>query len=45
MSISVTNLSKVYDTQIAVNDISFSIAKGEIVGFLGQNGAGKRTTM
>ena len=45
MSISVTNLSKVYDTQIAVNNISFSIAKGEIVGFLGPNGAGKSTTM
>ena len=45
MSISVSNLSKVYDTQIAVNNISFSIAKGEIVGFLGPNGAGKSTTM
>ena len=45
MSISASNLSKVYDTQIAVNDISFSIAKGEIVGFLGPNGAGKSTTM
>ncbi len=45
MSISVINLSKVYDTQIAVNNISFSIAKGEIVGFLGPNGAGKSTTM
>jgi len=45
MSISVSNLSKVYDTQIAVNDISFAIAKGEIVGFLGPNGAGKSTTM
>lgn len=45
MSIEVNNLSKMYDTQIAVNDISFSIAKGEIVGFLGPNGAGKSTTM
>ena len=45
MSISVSNLSKVHDTQIAVNDISFAIAKGEIVGFLGPNGAGKSTTM
>jgi ABC-2 type transport system ATP-binding protein len=45
MSISVSNLSKIYDTQIAVNDISFAIAKGEIVGFLGPNGAGKSTTM
>lgn len=45
MSIAVNNLSKMYDTQIAVNDISFAIAKGEIVGFLGPNGAGKSTTM
>lgn len=45
MSIEVNNLSKMYGTQIAVNDISFAIAKGEIVGFLGPNGAGKSTTM
>jgi ABC-2 type transport system ATP-binding protein len=45
MSISITNLSKTYGTQIAVNNISFTIAKGEIVGFLGPNGAGKSTTM
>ena len=45
MSISVTNLSKHYGVQKAVNDISFSINKGEIVGFLGPNGAGKSTTM
>ena len=45
MSISVTNLSKSYGDQIAVNNISFSINKGEIVGFLGPNGAGKSTTM
>jgi len=45
MSIAVTNLSKVYGTQKAVNGISFSITKGEIVGFLGPNGAGKSTTM
>src|SRR5205823_12202066 len=32
-------------TQKAVNNISFSIHKGEIVGFLGPNGAGKSTTM
>lgn len=34
-----------YGAQIAVNAISFAIAKGEIVGFLGPNGAGKSTTM
>lgn len=45
MSIEVTNLSKVYGTQKAVNGISFAVKKGEIVGFLGPNGAGKSTTM
>jgi ABC-2 type transport system ATP-binding protein len=45
MSIEVQGLQKNYGTQKAVNDISFSIAKGEIVGFLGPNGAGKSTTM
>jgi ABC-2 type transport system ATP-binding protein len=45
MSIVVTNLYKVYGDQKAVDQISFSINKGEIVGFLGPNGAGKSTTM
>lgn len=45
MSISVSTLSKTYGTQKAVNKISFTIPKGEIVGFLGPNGAGKSTTM
>jgi len=45
MSISVTALTKVYDTQKAVDNISFELKKGEIVGFLGPNGAGKSTTM
>lgn len=45
MSITVNNLVKVYGTQRAVNDISFSLKKGEVVGFLGPNGAGKSTTM
>ncbi len=35
MSIKIQNLSKVYGTQRAVDDISFEVAKGEIVGFLG----------
>lgn len=45
MSIQVINLLKKYGEQIAVNNISFEIAKGEIVGFLGPNGAGKSTSM
>lgn len=45
MSIQVASLTKLYDTQKAVNDISFELKKGEIVGFLGPNGAGKSTTM
>ena len=45
MSVTVTNLSKNYGAQKAVNDISFTVNKGEIVGFLGPNGAGKSTTM
>lgn len=45
MSITVKGLQKVYGEQRAVDDISFSITKGEIVGFLGPNGAGKSTTM
>lgn len=45
MSIEVKKLTKVFDSQAAVNDISFTAQKGEIVGFLGPNGAGKSTTM
>jgi ABC-2 type transport system ATP-binding protein len=45
MSIEVKGLSKLYGEQKAVNDISFSVNRGEIVGFLGPNGAGKSTTM
>jgi ABC-2 type transport system ATP-binding protein len=45
MSIEIKNLSKHYGLQKAVNGVSFTITKGEIVGFLGPNGAGKSTTM
>jgi ABC-2 type transport system ATP-binding protein len=45
MSINVSNLTKIYGKQKAVNDISFNVSDNEIVGFLGPNGAGKSTTM
>ena len=45
MSIEVVNISKVYGTQKALNQITFKVNKPEIVGFLGPNGAGKSTMM
>ena len=43
--IEIQNVSKRYGNKLAVNDVSFTIKKGEILGFLGRNGAGKSTTM
>jgi len=45
MDIVIENLTKRYGVQKAVDDISLSVATGEILGFLGPNGAGKTTTM
>ena len=45
MDIRIEGLTKKYDTQKAVNNISFEVKTGEILGFLGPNGAGKTTTM
>ncbi|BDD03509.1 gliding motility-associated ABC transporter ATP-binding subunit GldA [Aureibacter tunicatorum] len=45
MSIEINKLTKIYGNQIAVDSISFSAQKGEIIGLLGPNGAGKSTTM
>jgi ABC-2 type transport system ATP-binding protein len=45
MSITVSNLTKKFGTQRAVDNISFEVQTGEILGFLGPNGAGKTTTM
>jgi ABC-2 type transport system ATP-binding protein len=45
MSIEVKDLTRIYGEQKAIDQISFSVGRGEIVGFLGPNGAGKSTTM
>jgi len=45
MSININKVNKFYGKQQALTDVSFSLNKGEIVGFLGPNGAGKSTLM
>src|SRR5437773_4077031 len=43
--IRVQNLTKSFGPKVAVNGVSFTVARGEVLGFLGPNGAGKSTTM
>src|SRR6185312_14086874 len=43
--IKVQNLAKLFGAKRAVDDISFTVERGEVLGFLGPNGAGKSTTM
>ena len=45
MSLQITNLTKKFGEQTALNNINLSIEKNEIVGLLGPNGAGKSTLM
>src|SRR5438477_1748195 len=43
--IEVEGLTKYYDERLAIQDVTFSVPRGQVLGFLGPNGAGKSTTM
>ena len=43
--INVESLTKAFGPKVAVNELSFTVERGEVLGFLGPNGAGKSTTM
>ena len=43
--VEIQNLRKAFGSIVAVDGVSFSVGKGEVLGFLGPNGAGKSTTM
>ncbi|EAH2686569.1 ATP-binding cassette domain-containing protein, partial [Listeria monocytogenes] len=44
MTLELHNVTKKFGTKVAVNDLSFRVEPGKILGLIGQNGAGKTTT-